>query len=91
VHVHGSADRFISQAVADHFRILNINVDYPDFPSLAEQQRDAVSLRARYPGRAAFAGTFSVANFASPDWTRTALRQIDDAPSRSTAGCPTTR
>ena len=40
----------MAQALRDHFRLLTINVDYPDFPSLPEQQRAAVSLKQRYPG-----------------------------------------
>ena len=70
VHVHGVAGRFMAQAIADNFRILTINVDYPDFPPIAEQLRDAISLRQRYPGRVAFATTFSVADFGSPGWTQ---------------------
>jgi predicted TIM-barrel fold metal-dependent hydrolase len=79
VHVHGNADRFMAQATHDNFRILTINVDYPDFPSLAEQERDAASLRQRYPARVAFAGTFSVRNFAAAQWAQGALREIDAA------------
>ncbi len=46
VHVHGVAGRFMAQAIADNFRILTIDVDYPDYPPIAEQLRDALSLRA---------------------------------------------
>ena len=70
VHIHGAADRFMAQAIHDNFRILTINVDYPDFPPISEQERAAVSLQHRYPGRVAFAATFSVQNFAAPDWAR---------------------
>jgi predicted TIM-barrel fold metal-dependent hydrolase len=86
VHVHGVADRFMAQAIADHFRILNINVDYPDFPSIQDQERDAISLRQRFPGRAAFAGTFSVANFQSPAWGAAALREVDSAVAQGAVG-----
>ena len=48
----------------DNFRILTINVDYPDYPPIAEQQYAAVSLRQRYPGRVAFAATFSAGSLA---------------------------
>ena len=71
VHIHGRGDRFMAQAVQDHMRILTINVDYPDFPPLSEQLRDAVSLKGRYPGQVAFAGAFSVQNFQSPGWAGT--------------------
>jgi predicted TIM-barrel fold metal-dependent hydrolase len=86
VHIHGRGDRFMAQAVKDHMRILTINVDYPDFPPLPEQLRDAVSLKGRYPGQAAFAGAFSVQNFQSPGWAGTALKQIDSARSQGAVG-----
>jgi predicted TIM-barrel fold metal-dependent hydrolase len=79
VHLHGTAERFMQQAVRDNFRVLTINVDYPDFPPIADQERTAVSLRQRYPGRVAFAGTFSVENFGTPSWPASALQQIDAA------------
>jgi predicted TIM-barrel fold metal-dependent hydrolase len=86
VHVHGKGDRLVAQAVADHFRLLTIDVDYPDFPSIQDQLKDAVSLHRRYPGRVAFAGTFSVANFASPGWTQEALKEIDEAVAQGAVG-----
>jgi hypothetical protein len=86
VHVHGSAERFMAQALADGFRILTINVDYPDFPAIAEQQRAAASLRQRYPGRVAFAATFSVEGFASPEWSAAARGQLDAAFAQGAVG-----
>jgi len=86
VHLHGRADRFMAQAIQDHMRILTINVDYPDFPPLADQQRDAVSLKLRYPGQAAFAGAFSVQNFQSPGWTEAALAQVGSALAQGAVG-----
>jgi predicted TIM-barrel fold metal-dependent hydrolase len=77
VHIHGAADRFMAQAIRDNFRILTINVDYPDFPALAEQESAAISLHRRYPGRVAFAATFSVQEFAAADWTQRTLEQIE--------------
>jgi predicted TIM-barrel fold metal-dependent hydrolase len=86
MHVHGSADRLMAQAVADNFRILTIDVDYPDYPPIREQQRDAVSLRQRYPGRVAFATTFSVENFESPRWGADTVRDVADAVAQGAVG-----
>ena len=86
VHIHGPADKFMAQVARDNFRILTINVDYPDFPPIPEQQRDAVSLVQRYPGRVAFAGAFSVANFASSEWLGQAQHQIDSALAQGAVG-----
>ncbi len=86
VHVHGDATHFMAQAIADDFRILTINVDYPDFPPIPEQQRAAVSLRARYPGRVAFAATFSVEDFQSPRWSQAAVAQLEAAVAQGAVG-----
>jgi predicted TIM-barrel fold metal-dependent hydrolase len=86
VHVHGPADGFMAQAIADHFRILAIEVDYPDFPPLADQQRDALSLHQRYPGRVAFATTFSVAEFQSAHFSADVLRELDAAFAQGAVG-----
>jgi predicted TIM-barrel fold metal-dependent hydrolase len=86
VHLHGRADRFMAQAIADRFRVLTINVEYPDFPPIAEQQREAVSLRERYPGWVAFAATFSTEGFQAPGWSESAVRHIDEARAQGAVG-----
>ena len=86
VHVHGSAERFMAQALEDNFRLLEINVDYPDFPPIAQQQRDAVSLVQRYPGRVAFAATFSSDGFGASGWADGASRQIESAHEQHAVG-----
>jgi predicted TIM-barrel fold metal-dependent hydrolase len=86
MHVHGAADRLMAQAAADNFRILTIDVDYPDYPPVAQQLRDAVSLRARFPGRVAFATTFSVEGFRSPGWAESVIQGIDADVARGAVG-----
>ena len=86
VHVHGRADRFMAQAREDNFRILTIDVDYPDYPPLAVQLHDAESLRQRFPGQVAFATTFSVTDFQSPTWSETQLRDIRAAVAAGAVG-----
>src|SRR6202142_1179559 len=41
VHINSSDSALIDQAALDHFRLLTITVDSPDFPPLAEQLRIA--------------------------------------------------
>jgi predicted TIM-barrel fold metal-dependent hydrolase len=86
MHVHGPADRLIAQAIADHFHILTINVDAPDYPPIRDQQLAAVSLRKRYPGRVAFAATFSVEGFQHPGWSTAVLQDIDAAVAQGAVG-----
>jgi predicted TIM-barrel fold metal-dependent hydrolase len=86
LHIHGAAEQFMTQAISDGFRVLTINVDYPDFPPIDIQQRDAVALRKKYPGRVAFAATFSVAGFQSPDWAASQLSHLDAAFAQGAVG-----
>jgi hypothetical protein len=86
VHLNGPAAPFIEQAIHDHFRLLTINVDYPDFTPVDAQQALAVSLRARYPGRIQFAAALSVADFSSPDWSTKEIRRLDAAVAQGAVG-----
>lgn len=86
VHVHGTADRFMAQARQDNFRILTINVDDADYPPISEQQRAAESLQKRYPGRVAFAATFSVEGFQAPGWGAATRERIEAALAEGAVG-----
>ena len=70
-HVHANTPdpAFLEQARADGFELLSINVDYPDFPSIARQHAAAVALAARDPAHFHWATTFSMKGFGTPGWT----------------------
>jgi predicted TIM-barrel fold metal-dependent hydrolase len=72
-HVHANTDStaFLDEARKDNFELLSINVDYPDFPSLAEQARVAHALLAVDPWRFHFATTFAMAGWTQPGWAGT--------------------
>ena len=86
VHIHGPANAFMAQAIRDNFRILTINVDYPDYPPIAEQQDAAVSLMQRYPGRVAFVATFSAGGFGTREWTARAIGRLESAQREGAVG-----
>src|ERR1700678_1787108 len=46
VHINTPGSSLVDQAQADHFRLLTINVDYPDYPPIDEQARIAKALVA---------------------------------------------
>lgn len=79
VHANVAAPEILEQARADGFELLSVNVDYPDFPSLAEQQTAALALQRLDPARLHFATTFSMDGWGQPDWAARANRQIDAA------------
>ncbi|MDB6085761.1 MAG: amidohydrolase [Gammaproteobacteria bacterium] len=87
-HVHSNTNdrRFIDIAAKDGFEILSINVDYPDFPSLARQARVAHTLNAADPRRFHFLTTFSMKGFGGARWTADTIRHIDEEIARGALG-----
>jgi hypothetical protein len=79
VHINSPDSALLDEAEADHFRLLTINVDYPDFPPLAEQSRIARSLVAKHPSEVAYAASFSMQGWDQPDWQEQVIRQLDEA------------
>jgi hypothetical protein len=77
VHINTSDTALIDQAAADHFRLLTINVDYPDFPPLAEQRRVAHELVAAHPERVAYAAAFSMQGWDEPGWQQGVIQELD--------------
>ena len=82
VHSNVSDTAFLDQARADNFELLSINVDYPAFPSLAEQERAVLSLAAAAPEHFHFATTFGTAEWGRADWAVNANARLDQAARR---------
>jgi len=80
-HFHANVEdpRFLALAKRDHFDVLSINVDYPDFPPLARQAAIARTMRAADPAHFRYATTFSMAGFGAPGWTERTIAQLDQA------------
>jgi predicted TIM-barrel fold metal-dependent hydrolase len=74
VHVNVTSPAFLEQARDDGFELMAINVDYPDFPKLADQRAAALAqLRAQdsyKPARIYWATTFTMKGFGRPDWAQ---------------------
>jgi predicted TIM-barrel fold metal-dependent hydrolase len=78
-HVHANTDdhHFLDIAHKDGFELLSINVDYPDFPTLATQAKVAHELQVADPQHFHFLTTFSMKGFGNPSWTADTIRHID--------------
>ena len=80
-HVHANTvDRaFLEQARADGFELMSINVDYPDFPSIADQHAAAVELAGADSARFHWATTFSMQDYGAADWAGRVQAGLDAA------------
>jgi hypothetical protein len=78
-HVHINADNtaFLEQAQADNFRLLTINVDYPDFPPIEVQKRIALSNMHTRSDLVAFCSTFRMNGWDEPLWQERTIQSLD--------------
>lgn len=79
VHLNVYDSTFIKQAEADNFRLLAVNVNPAYYPPIREQQSIALRLIKTYPGRLAYATTFSVADWNSDDWQQKTLSYLRES------------
>jgi len=79
-HVHNNSlnPAFIEQAKADNFKLLTINVDYPDFIPFSEQQNVALTHRKENADRIAYASTFAMSGWDEQDWQEKTIQHVDD-------------
>jgi hypothetical protein len=76
VHLNNIDPAIIELAIEDNFKLLTVNVDYPDFPSIKEQYKVASELKKRYPYQIAYASTFSMQGWESQDWKDNILENL---------------
>jgi Amidohydrolase len=86
MHVHSADPGFVRFAQQEHFKILTINVDYPDFPPLIVQQRVALQLKQAAPSRVAFAAAFPADRSDQPGWADETMQRITEAVSAGAVG-----
>ncbi len=81
VHVHiNSADpALVEQAAADGFRLITINVDYPDFPPLPQQRSLATGLVAAHPETLAWVASFEMRGWDEAGWQQRVLGELGTA------------
>jgi len=76
VHINVLDSTFLEQAREDNFEVMAINVDYPDFPKLADQRAAALAQVKADPARVHWATTFPVKGFEKKDWLATVNAQL---------------
>src|SRR5262245_29858242 len=79
VHANVAAPEILEQARTDGFELLSINVAYPEFPRLADQEAAVLTLARMDPVRLHFATAFSMDGWGQPDWAARVNRQLDAA------------
>lgn len=79
LHLHNVNPAFMAAARRQNFKALTINVDYPDFPPLDDQQRVAIELKKQFPQDIAWAASFPVDGSDQPAWLPATRHRVDAA------------
>ncbi|HTM79836.1 amidohydrolase family protein [Asticcacaulis sp.] len=77
VHVNVTDPAFVDQAKADGFELLSINVDYPEFPALADQAAVAHHFHDADPSHFHYATAFTMKGFTAPGWAERTNAWLD--------------
>ncbi|HTF31575.1 MAG TPA: hypothetical protein VK625_22110, partial [Flavitalea sp.] len=75
-HFRTESTIFSEKAKEDNFVLLDVNLDSPGEPELAEQQRLALFHISKFPDRIRFLSAFSLKNQDSPQWTNETIAGI---------------
>ena len=76
MHLHNPSPAFMEAARRQKFKVLTINVDYPDFPPLDDQQRVAIELAKRFPRDVAWVASFPVDGSDQPGWLAATRQRV---------------
>ena len=79
MHLHNPDPAFMQAARRERFKVLTINVDYPDFPPLVVQQQVAQRLLAAFPQDLAFAASFPTDRLDEPGWLADTQARLNEA------------
>jgi len=86
VHINTSDPALVEQAEGDNFFLLTINVDVPDYPSIAQQMVYAEELRHRFPERLYFLSTFGTEDIQRTHWQNDAIASLKTAKEKGSVG-----
>ncbi len=81
IHCHISVDRpdFMNEAIANNFRILTINTDAFEHPTIEEQQDFALKQIKEFPDDLSYLTAFSLKGWDSPEWQEKTLAYLENS------------
>lgn len=80
-HMHLNAEHLALSELAqeDNFKLLTVNVDVSDYPSIEDQERFALQQISHFPDRISFLTAFTLAHFDSSNWTDETISRLKNS------------
>jgi hypothetical protein len=79
MHLNAEHLALAVQAQEDNFRLLTVNVDVPDYPSLDDQERYALHQIKHFPGQINFLTAFTLKNWDSVGWADRTIKKLQQS------------
>jgi len=84
VHINAVESTFVAQAKNDNFRLLTVNVN--SVRPVEEQRKVAIELTHLFPDRLAFATSFNLNNWGTPNWLPQTIAYLKESFNEGTIG-----
>ena len=68
MHLHAESTALAELAKEDNFRLLDVSVDVPEYPSLEEQERFSLHQISAFPQQVNYLTAFTLAHWDSANW-----------------------
>jgi Amidohydrolase len=79
IHINSESMAFAEQAKEDNFLLLDISVDVPEYPNVAEQQRLALLQIKRNPDQIRYLTAFNLNEWDSANWADKTIAQLKNS------------
>lgn len=80
VHINTAQTYFITLAAKDNFRLIDLNVDAPGYPTIEQQRSFLIAHTRQFPGQLKFCTTFRTDNgFEDADWQQRTLQYLQSS------------
>ncbi len=76
MHLHSESTALAELAKEDNFRLIDVSVDVPDYPSVEEQERFSLHQISAFPQHVNYLTTFTLAQWDSATWTDETIAKL---------------
>ena len=76
MHLHAESTALAELAKEDNFRLLDVSVDVPEYPSLEEQERFSLHQISAFPQQVNYLTAFTLAHWDSANWADETISKL---------------
>ncbi len=79
MHLHSESTALAELAKKDNFRLIDVSVDVPEYPSVEEQERFSLHQISAFPQQVNYLTTFTLAHWDSTTWADETITKLESS------------